>query len=253
MWNQIVSVGCTHCGLLLHIITTVCLPGRKSRITCHNKGRTAHRCDHWRVTRSSCPDVLFNLVCRCDGSRPRLCGRAPHHACSAAASSRGGDVVIAWRRPRLEARSGGKQWARLWPIATSQSDWQVNVLPRELSSVVTQNKFARAVCAGRLRGPFSTVSGFVVALSWQNLCLHSFYRHTAEGAKMKKKHEGDGYTRSHSVIIPDVAGQRWCDWPKARSRYGLRGRPLKASQNIKVEMMMRDVVILFVFIHRTKK
>mmetsp|Transcript_33921 Transcript_33921/g.49686 ORF Transcript_33921/g.49686 Transcript_33921/m.49686 type:complete len:102 (+) Transcript_33921:55-360(+) len=33
-------------------------------------------------------------------------------------------------------------------------------------------------------------------------------RHTAEGAKMKKKHEGDGYTRSHSVIIPDVAGQR---------------------------------------------
>ena len=33
-------------------------------------------------------------------------------------------------------------------------------------------------------------------------------RHTQEGAKMKKKHDGDGYTRSHSFVIPDVAGQR---------------------------------------------
>ena len=33
-------------------------------------------------------------------------------------------------------------------------------------------------------------------------------RHTKEGEKMKKQHNGDGYTRSHSFLIPDVAGQR---------------------------------------------
>ena len=33
-------------------------------------------------------------------------------------------------------------------------------------------------------------------------------RHTPAGEKMKKKHDGEGYTRSHSFLIPDVAGQR---------------------------------------------
>ena len=33
-------------------------------------------------------------------------------------------------------------------------------------------------------------------------------RHTKEGEKLKKDHDGSGYTRSHSVVIPDVAGQR---------------------------------------------
>lgn len=33
-------------------------------------------------------------------------------------------------------------------------------------------------------------------------------RHTDKGKKMKKNHDGDGMTRSHSFTIPDVAGQR---------------------------------------------
>jgi hypothetical protein len=33
-------------------------------------------------------------------------------------------------------------------------------------------------------------------------------RHTEKGKKMKKKHDGDGMTRSHSFTIPDIAGQR---------------------------------------------
>ena len=33
-------------------------------------------------------------------------------------------------------------------------------------------------------------------------------RHTKEGEKMKKKHDGSGYTRSHSFLVPDVANQR---------------------------------------------
>jgi len=33
-------------------------------------------------------------------------------------------------------------------------------------------------------------------------------RHTKEGEKMNKAHDGSGYTRSHSMLIPDVANQR---------------------------------------------
>ena len=33
-------------------------------------------------------------------------------------------------------------------------------------------------------------------------------RHTEKGKKMKKKHDGDAMTRSHSFTIPDIAGQR---------------------------------------------
>eukprot|EP00284_Hemiselmis_tepida_P014931 CAMPEP_0174923498 /NCGR_PEP_ID=MMETSP1355-20121228/6626_1 /TAXON_ID=464990 /ORGANISM="Hemiselmis tepida, Strain CCMP443" /LENGTH=246 /DNA_ID=CAMNT_0016169189 /DNA_START=18 /DNA_END=755 /DNA_ORIENTATION=- len=33
-------------------------------------------------------------------------------------------------------------------------------------------------------------------------------RHTDKGKKMKKKHDGDAMTRSHSFTIPDIAGQR---------------------------------------------
>lgn len=33
-------------------------------------------------------------------------------------------------------------------------------------------------------------------------------RHTEEGKKKKKKHNGDAMTRSHSFTIPDVANQR---------------------------------------------
>lgn len=33
-------------------------------------------------------------------------------------------------------------------------------------------------------------------------------RHTEEGKKKKKKHDGEAMTRSHSFTIPDVANQR---------------------------------------------
>jgi hypothetical protein len=33
-------------------------------------------------------------------------------------------------------------------------------------------------------------------------------RHTKEGKNMKKSHDGSGYTRSHSMLVPDVANQR---------------------------------------------
>ena len=33
-------------------------------------------------------------------------------------------------------------------------------------------------------------------------------RHTKEGLHMKKSHDGSGYTRSHSMLVPDVANQR---------------------------------------------
>ena len=32
-------------------------------------------------------------------------------------------------------------------------------------------------------------------------------RHTNAGLQMNKAHDGSGYTRSHSVVIPDVTGE----------------------------------------------
>jgi len=32
-------------------------------------------------------------------------------------------------------------------------------------------------------------------------------RHTHAGLQMNKAHDGSGYTRSHSVVIPDVTGE----------------------------------------------